>query len=57
MRKKKKRRPRPAAAWDAYANPAAYLGESSPLLSAGTFLRSGLSSDPELLTVMYRNPG
>ena len=54
MRKKKKRRPRPAAARDAYANPAAYLGESSPLLSAGTFLRSGLSSDPELLTVMYR---
>ena len=39
---------------DGYANPAAYLGESSPLLSAGTFLRSGLSSDTELLTTMYR---
>ena len=66
MRKKKKRRsglyragpsaarPKPAAASDAYANPAAYLGEASPLLSAGTFIRSGLSADPELLTAMYR---
>ena len=60
MRKKKKRPRSPAAtknlrrAGDSYANPAAYLGESSPLLSAGTFLRSGLSSDTELLTTMYR---
>ena len=39
---------------DGYANPAAFLGEASPLASAGTFLRSGLTADPELLTVMYR---
>ena len=39
---------------DGYSNPAAFLGEASPLLSAGTFERSGLSSDFELLTAMYR---
>ena len=39
---------------DGYANAAAFLGEDSPLLSSGTFLRSGLTSDPELLTAMYR---
>ena len=39
---------------DAYANSAAFLGEESPLLSAGTFRRSGLTSDTELLTAMYR---
>ncbi len=39
---------------DGYANAAAFLGEESPLLSSGTFLRSGLTSDPELLTAMYR---
>ncbi len=61
MKKSRKKRPHGAAApknprraGDGYANPAAYLGESSPLLSAGTFLRSGLSSDTELLTTMYR---
>lgn len=37
-----------------YSNAAAFLGEESPLLSAGTFIRSGLTSDPELLTAMYR---
>ena len=39
---------------DGYSNAAAFLGEDSPLLSAGTFLRSGLTSDPERLTAMYR---
>ena len=39
---------------DGYSNAAAFLGEDSPLLSSGTFLRSGLTSDPELLTAMYR---
>ena len=39
---------------DGYSNAAAFLGEQSPLLSSGTFLRSGLTSDPELLTAMYR---
>ena len=37
-----------------YSNAAAFLGEQSALLSSGTFLRSGLTSDPELLTAMYR---
>ena len=41
-------------AFDGYSNPAAFLGEQSPLLSAGTFLRSDLTSDTELLTAMYR---
>ena len=39
---------------DGYSNPAAFLGEESPLFSSGTFLRSNLTSDPELLTAMYR---
>ena len=48
-----------AAPWrvpasDGYSNAAAFLGEESPLLSAGTFLRSGLTSDTERLTAMYR---
>ena len=50
----KKKRRKPAAAADAYSNPAAFLGEASPLLSAGTFIRSGLTGNPELLTAMYR---
>ncbi len=44
----------PLLAQDGYANAAAFLGEASPLLSSGTFLRSDLTSDPELLTVLYR---
>ncbi len=50
MKKKKRRR----VLSDGYTNPPAFLGEASPLLSAGTFVRSGLSQDPELLTAMYR---
>ena len=42
------------AALDGYSNSAAFLGESSPLLSAGTFLRSGLTSNTQLLTTAYR---
>ncbi len=42
----------PAA--DGYANAAAFLGGDSPLLSSGTFVRSGLTSAPDLLTAMYR---
>ena len=41
-------------AGDGYSNAAAFLGEASPLLSAGTFLRTDLTADPELLTAMYR---
>ena len=42
------------AAIDGYANAAAFLGESSPLMAAGTYVRSGLTSNRELLTVSYR---
>ena len=40
---------------DGYSNAAAFLGEASPLLASGTFLRSGLTADTELLTVLYRD--
>ena len=39
---------------DGYSNSMAFLGEASPLLQSGTYLRSGLSSDMDLLTTMYR---
>ena len=55
--KRARRPPAPPArraARDGYANEAAFLGEASPLLSSGTFLRSDLTRDPELLTAMYR---
>ncbi len=39
---------------DGYSNSAAFLGEDSPLISSGTFQRSGLTSRTEDLTVMYR---
>ena len=39
---------------DGYSNAAAFLGDDSPLLSAGTFARNTLTSNPELLTTMYR---
>ena len=42
------------SALDGYANAAAFLGEDSPLLSAGTFRRFNLTSRKELLTVTYR---
>ena len=41
-------------ALDGYSNAAAFLGEDSPLMSAGTFQRSGLTSDTRLLTTTYR---
>ena len=41
-------------ALDGYSNALAFLGEDSPLISAGTFHRSGLTSQTELLTVTYR---
>ena len=47
-------KPRRIRGADGYYNAAAFLGEDSPLLASGTFLRSGLTSDPELLTAMYR---
>ena len=39
---------------DGYANPAAFLGERSPLFSAGTFVRRNLTANPEYLTTLYR---
>ena len=42
------------SAFDGYANAAAFLGEDSPILSSGTFRRSGLSRQTELLTTAYR---
>ena len=41
-------------ACDGYANHMAFLGAESPLLSSGTFVRSGLSRQHELLTAAYR---
>ena len=42
------------AAMDGYSNAAAFLGESSPLMASGTFIRSGLTMQSELLTTTYR---
>lgn len=42
------------AAADGYANAAAFLGQESPLFAAGTFLRSGITGNTELLTTTYR---
>lgn len=39
---------------DGYSNAAAFLGEASPLISSGTFQRSFLTQNTELLTAMYR---
>jgi len=39
---------------DGYANPAAFLGEDSPVLASGSYRRSYISQNWELLTVMYR---
>ena len=42
------------SALDGYSNAAAFLGEDSPLMASGTFIRSGLTSQAELLTTTYR---
>ena len=39
---------------DGYANATAFLGEASPLASGGTFVRGGVTRNPELLTNAYR---
>ncbi len=41
-------------ALDGYANKAAFLGENSFLMSSGTYQRTGLTSNTEQLTVVYR---
>ena len=43
-----------AAVQDGYSNPAAFLGEASPLFSGGEFVRSAQYLDFEELTVLYR---
>ena len=43
-----------AFASDGYVNRPAFLGEASELFSAGTFVRSGLTQNTDLLTTMYR---
>ena len=42
------------SALDGYSNAAAFLGDQSPLIASGTFHRSRLTSQQELLTVTYR---
>ena len=39
---------------DGYSNAAASTGMASPLSASGTYVRSNLSRNPELLTTMYR---
>ena len=39
---------------DAYQNALAGLGEASPLLSGGTWIRNGVTADVQLLTTLYR---
>ena len=39
---------------DGYSNELAFLGEASPLISAGTFNRNHLTSDLDYLTTLYR---
>ena len=41
-------------ALDGYSNRAAFLGEDSFLMSSGTYQRTGLTANTELLTVAYR---
>ncbi len=43
-----------ASAADGYQNALAGLGESSPLLSSGAWVRSGLTTDVNQLTTLYR---
>ena len=42
------------SALDGYSNAAAFLGDNSPLLSAGTFRLKGLTAQTRLLTAAYR---
>ena len=52
--RKSENRPRTQLSHDGYTNPAAFLGEASPLFASGAFVRSGLTSDFDQLTAMYR---
>ena len=39
---------------DGFTNQLAGLGAASPLMAAGTFVRSGLTNQQEMLTTLYR---
>ncbi len=41
-------------ALDGYSNAAAFLGEASPLVASGTFIRNHLTAQMDLLTTVYR---
>ena len=43
-------------AMDGYANMAAFIGENSPLMASGTFVRN-LTRNQELLTTTYQRRG
>ena len=46
--------PRRAFSLDSYTNPLASLGSASPLLTSGTYVRSFISTNFDLLTTLYR---
>ena len=54
MSQKRRKPQKNQAAADGYRNPASSLGDLSPLLSSGTWSRSGITGDTELLTALYR---
>ena len=54
MSRKRNRKPIATHIYDGYSNATANLGEASPLLSTGTFVRNNLTQNTELLTVIYR---
>ena len=51
---RQKNQPPRSAASDTYTNPPAFLGAASNLISSGTWIRSGLTSNTDLLTTLYR---
>ena len=46
--------PRHTFSLDSYTNPLASLGSASPLLASGTYVRSFISTNFDLLTTLYR---
>ena len=51
---RQKYQPPRSVASDTYTNPPAFLGAASNLISSGTWIRSGLASNTDLLTTLYR---
>ncbi len=54
MSRKKRRAPPRRHSSDGYSNPSSFLGAASPMFASGTFIRSGLTQNLELLTTIYR---